>query len=80
MKKPVWIRRVLVPGINDGEKELRDTKAFLDTLSNVQKIELLPYHTLGLFKWKKLGLDYPLDGVRTPTDEEISRAKRILGI
>lgn len=80
IQKPVWIRRVLVPGINDGEKELCDTRDFINTLANVQKIELLPYHTLGLFKWKKLGLDYPLDGVRTPTDEEISRAKRILGI
>lgn len=80
IKKPVWIRRVLIPGINDGEKELCDVKAFIDSLGNVEKTELLPYHTLGLFKWKKLGLDYPLDGVPAPKPEDIERAKKLLGI
>ena len=80
IKKPMWIRRVLVPDINDGEKELCDTKKFIASLSSVEKIELLPYHTLGLFKWKRLGLDYPLDGVCTPTPEQIKRAEKLLGL
>ena len=80
IKKPVWIRRVLVPGITDGEKELCDTREFINSLSNVEKVEILPYHTLGLFKWQKLGLEYPLEGISSPTDQQIARAKDILGI
>ncbi len=80
IKKPVWIRRVLIPGINDSEKELCDTRHFVDSLGNVEKLELLPYHTLGLFKWKRLGLDYSLDGVASPDANDIERAKKLLGI
>lgn len=80
IKKTVWIRRVLLPGINDGEKELCNTRSFVSSLGNVEKIELLPYHTLGLLKWKKLGIDYPLEGVATPSGEDIDRAKKLLGI
>ncbi len=80
MKKPMWIRRVIVPSLTDSEKDLEDTKKFVDSLSCVQKVELLPYHTLGLFKWERLGIKYPLDGVRTPTDDEMARARSILGI
>ncbi len=78
--KPMWIRRVLVPGLTDGEDELKNLGAFIKELKTVEKVELLPYHTLGLFKWKKLGIDYPLEGVRTPTKEEIQKAKELLGI
>ena len=80
IKKPVWIRRVLVPGITDTEKDLADTKNFINSLASVEKVELLPYHTLGLFKWEKLGIKYPLDGVRAPDGEELEKAKNILGI
>ncbi len=79
-KIPIWIRHVLVPGITDSEENLKGIKDFIATLDNVEKIEILPYHTLGLFKWEKLGIKYPLDTVKTPTKEEISRAKEILGI
>ena len=75
---PIWIRHVLVPGITDSEEHLRSLKAFIDTLSTVEKTEVLPYHTLGLFKWEKLGIKYPLEGVRTPTAEELQKAKKIL--
>lgn len=76
---PVWIRHVLVPGITDSEDQLTRLAAFIHSLKNVQKIEVLPYHTLGVFKWKELGLDYALDGVPTPTQAEIARAEEILG-
>ena len=67
INKPIWIRQVLIPGITDGKDDLLDLKNFLSTLNNVQKIELLPYHDLGKFKWDNLGIDYPLKGVPSAT-------------
>ena len=58
---PVWIRQVLVPGITDDEKDLEKTRDFIKTLKNVEKIEVLPYHTLGRAKYEKLGIPYPLE-------------------
>lgn len=77
---PVWIRQVLVPGYTDDEQDLQQLKSFISSLNNVEKIEILPYHDLGKFKWKKLGLEYPLKNVRLATDEDVERAKSILGI
>lgn len=78
--KDMWIRRVLVPGISDNKQELEQLKAFIDGLKTVRRVEILPYHTLGLFKWDNLGISYPLDGVPTPTEEEVAEAETILGI
>lgn len=78
INKPVWIRQVLVPGYTDKEEDLVKLKEFLATLKNVQKVEILPYHDMGKFKWDNLGLEYPLEGVRVATDEDVQRAKRIL--
>ena len=75
---PVWIRQVILPGITDKEEDLLRLKAFLDTLSNVKKLELLPYHELGKSKWEKLGLKYELDNIRPATNEDIDRVKKIL--
>lgn len=79
-KIPVWIRQVLVPGITDDKFDLINLKKFIDTLDNVEKVEILPYHNLGKFKWENLGEVYPLEGVPSPTIEDIENAKRILGI
>lgn len=76
--KPVWIRHVLLDGFTNDETYLKKTKAFIDTLSNVEKIEVLPYHTLGVVKYKKLGINYPLEGVKAPSKEDVARAKAIL--
>ncbi len=75
--KPLWLRHVLVPGVTDYEKGLYDLARFSDGLKTVLKKEILPYHTLGLFKWEKLGIAYPLEGVRTPTAEEVKKAESI---
>ena len=75
---PVWIRQVLVPGITDNDDFLRRTRAFIDTLSNVQRVEVLPYHSLGAYKWKALGLDYTLDDVQPPSAERVKNAEKIL--
>lgn len=76
----MWIRQVIIPGITDDENDLIRLKEFLQTLKTVEKIELNPYHNLGVYKWEDLGLEYPLKGVRQANTEDIERAKRILGI
>ena len=78
--KDMWIRHVLVPGLTDDDEGIVALRDFIAELKTVTRVEILPYHTLGLFKWEKLGINYPLDGVATPTDEEVKRAESILGI
>lgn len=80
MDKPVWIRHVLVPGITDDDNYLHELKNFISTLKNVQKVEVLPYHSMGEVKYNKLGMDYPLHGTKPPSPERIKNAKEILKI
>ena len=68
----------LFRGITDDEKYLRQLKEFVDTLKTVDRVEVLPYHTLGVFKWKELGLKYQLEGIQPPDAESIEKAKEIL--
>lgn len=75
---PVWIRHVYIPEIETDE-DLVNLGEFVKTLSNVEKFELLPYHTLGVHKWEKLGYDYSLKDVTIPTDEQITHAKQQIG-
>lgn len=77
---PVWIRHVLVPGITDSETHLKQLKEFIENLKNVQKIEVLGYHTMGIAKWEYCEEEYPLKGVPAATSEDVKRAKEILGI
>jgi pyruvate formate lyase activating enzyme len=77
---PVWIRHVLVPGITDDPSHLDQLREFIDTLKNVKKVEVLPYHTLGIFKWQQLGLDYTLTDIPTPTPEQVREAEQRLGL
>ncbi|CAM4336979.1 pyruvate formate lyase-activating protein [Bacillus manliponensis] len=77
-QKPIWIRHVLVPGITDDEADLKNLSSFVQSLSNVQKIEVLPYHKLGVYKWEALGHKYPLIDVEPPTEELVQKAKYIL--
>ncbi len=78
--KAMWIRHVLVPGITDDEEQQKQLRAFIDTLQTVERVEILPYHTLGVYKWKELGIPYGLEGVNPPTQEQVRRAKEILRI
>ena len=80
LKKDVWIRHVLVDGYTNDETYLRQTADFLKTLSNVRRVEILPYHSFGMYKWEKLSLPYELTDVATPTDEQIARAGEILNV
>ena len=76
--KPVWIRHVLVPERSDYDEYLEQLNDFIQTLKNVERVEVLPYHTLGEYKWKELGYDYPLEGIEPPSKERIANANRIL--
>ena len=74
------IRQVLVPGITDYEDDLLKLKDFLNTLKTLKRVDILPYHDLGKFKWTNLNLSYPLEGVRTASNDDVLRAKKILGL
>ncbi len=76
----MWIRQVLVPGYTDKEEDLIELRKFISTLKTVDKVEILPYHDMGKFKWLELGLEYPLEGVPVATPEDVDRAKKILGL
>ncbi len=76
----MWIRHVLVPGITLNDDYLKKTKDFIDTLNTVDKVEVLPYHTMGVAKYKNLGIPYRLEGVEAPTKEEVRHAKYLLGV
>ena len=76
--KKMWIRHVLVPGITTDEKYLKQLREFIDTLNTVERVEVLPYHTLGVFKSKELGIQYQLEGIDPPRKEQIESAKKLL--
>ena len=63
IKKPVWIRHVVVPTITDNNELLEEMAKFISKFDNVEMVEILPYHTLGVFKYKELGIDYPLKDI-----------------
>lgn len=76
----MWVRQVLIPGYTDDVSDLKKTRKFIDSLKNVEKVEVLPYHDLGKTKWENMGLDYPLKDVNLPTKEDILNAEKILGV
>ena len=76
INKPVWIRHVLVPEHSDFDEDLDALGDFIDTLSNVDRVEILPYHTLGKFKWENLGIPYSLESISPPSAERIENAKQ----
>ena len=78
IRKPVWIRHVLIPGMNDDDESLYRLRAFIDTLSNVERVEVLPYHALGVYKWEQLGIPYPLKDIKSPTNESLLHTQKIL--
>lgn len=77
---PIWIRQVIIPGITDDVEDLLKLKDFISTLKSVQKVELLPYHDMGKFKWKNLNCKYELENIRPANEEDIEKAKKVLGI
>ena len=76
--KKMWIRHVLVPGWTDQEEDLRRMAEFAASLKTLRRLEVLPYHTMGVGKWEKLRIPYSLKGVKPPTKEQERRANEIL--
>ncbi len=74
----MWLRYVLVPSINDKDEVVASWKNFAETLNNVSKIEVLPYHKLGIEKYKKLGFDYKLDGILEPDKDLVEKVRKEL--
>ena len=77
-KIPVWVRHVVVPGITDGEDALTCLGEFIGTLGNVKALDVLPYHVMGVSKYKELDIPYPLEGVDPATKEQAAQAKQII--
>ena len=78
LRLPIWIRFVLVPGLTDDMDDLAKTAEFAAGLGNVERVEVLPFHQMGRFKWERLGLDYTLADVEAPTAEAVERACAVL--
>ena len=69
---------MLVPGISDNDEALTRTRDFIRTLSNVKRVEVLPYHAFALSKYQELGIDYALKDTQTPSAERVKNANEIL--
>lgn len=80
INKKVWIRHVLVPENSDFDEDLDKLGEFIAGLGNVERIDVLPYHTLGTFKWENLGIKYALEGIEPPTEERIENAMNRLRV
>lgn len=78
LDKKMWIRQVIVPGINDTKENILELNDFLKQIKNVEKVELLPYHTLGNEKYKKLGIPYPLEDIKDMTESKIKELSTYL--
>ena len=72
-RKPIWLRYVLVPGLTDDVDDINQTAKFAAKLGNVARVDVLPFHQMGRYKWKKLGIDYALDEVEPPRRELVER-------
>ncbi len=75
--RPVWLRYVLVPGLTDDAKDISRIAQFTSSLGNVERVDVLPFHQMGRFKWTSLGIGYRLAHVEPPTREEVERAREL---
>lgn len=76
--KEIWIRQVIIPTITDKEEDLCKLREFINSIDNITKVDLLPYHDLGKFKWLKLNEKYHLEGIRNANTNDIEKVKKIL--
>lgn len=74
----IWLRQVIVPGINDTKEYILELKEYIKKFNNVKKVELLPYHTMGIIKYEKLGIPYPLKNTLALTQEKLKELEEIL--
>ena len=74
----MWLRQVIVPGINDTKEYILELKEFISKLKNIEKVELLPYHTMALSKYHKLGIPYPLENVLEMDKQRCKELEQLL--
>ena len=79
INKPVWMRYVLIPGITDDPGELQELAVWIAGMPNIQRLELLPYNNLGVYKWAELGLNYALPEAKPPTEQQMDEARTKFG-
>ena len=77
-QQPYWIKHVIVPEVTDDLDEIKELAKYLSTLSSLEKVQLLPYHTLGVHKWQELGLDYQLSETEPPSEDKLEKIKEII--
>jgi len=75
--RPIWVRYVLVPGLTDDSQEIAQIAKFAASLGNVKRVDVLPFHQMGQYKWKELNLDYKLGAVEPPDNETVERTCEI---
>ena len=83
LARPIWIRFVLVPGLTDEPAQVSHIAEFAASLGNVERVDVLPFHQMGAFKWNQLGMQYELDNVPPPSPavvEQVCRQFRDLGL
>lgn len=73
-RKPMWVRFVLVPGLTDDAEDIADIARFAAALGNVERVDVLPFHQMGRYKWEKLGMRYQLNETQAPTREACEQA------
>ena len=78
LQKKLWLRQVIVPTINDDIDYIKRLKKYISKIRNVEKVELLPYHTMGVDKYKKLNLKYRLDNIEAMDKEKCSELEKLL--
>ncbi|WP_290770856.1 pyruvate formate-lyase-activating protein [Anaerofustis sp.] len=74
---PIWIRHVVVPGLTDSEEHIKDLKRYIDTIKNVEKVELLPFHQLGKEKYNVMGIDYSLENIKPMEKDVVEKYQKI---
>ena len=74
-RRPIWVRYVLVPSLTDDLEDVAKTAAFAASLGNVERVDVLPFHQMGRFKWQKLGLEYTLEDAQPPAVEVVEQVR-----
>ncbi len=75
--RPMWVRYVLVPGLTEDPDDVKKTASFAASLGNVERVDVLPFHQLGRYKWKQLNIDYTLEHAEPPSNELVERTVAI---
>ena len=78
INKSVWIRHVLVPGITDSDEQLHKLGQYVSKMKNVEKVEILPFHKMGEYKWEEMGYKYELSETKSPSAERVDNALKII--